>query len=402
MQIFFILGSHPALSIAEITAVLTMRQIAWKNVTSSNEALILDVPKAVAIDIAWFGGVIKIGTIITTTTVRLLIRSDQKSFITLLHRSDDARRVQFGVSVYKGEQGVQVDTYRALGQRVGMMTKQALQQQGVSVRFVTSKERVLSSVIVTKEHLLEHGAEFVFIVTRDRVFVGATTAVQAFEEYGARDFGRPVSDARSGMLPPKVAKMMVNLTATSPRPSPTRRGGDVVILDPFCGSGTILQEALLLGYTVIGSDKSPSAIKDAKKNLTWLRNNFPVSQYPSFQVFQSDIRKLGDYVSPSSIDAIVTEPYLGPALRAIPTEDKLKPVLQELTQLYVDAFEIFSRIVKPGGRVVFIFPVFQTTPPTALSTFVLPKITWKLEQTFLYGRPGQKVWREIGIFERKN
>ncbi len=338
MQIFFILGSHHLLSIADITAVLTMRQITWKSIASSDEVLIIDVPKDAAIDIAWFGGVVKWGRMIEEQEVNPTVLGSD-----------------FGVSVYQGDSHVSaeqlVEQWKR-AQKFGMELKRSAKHTGHVTRFVTSKQRALSSVIVEKEIFRHDGDEFVWIVLPDRILFGKTVAVQAFEEYGARDYGRPGSDARSGMLPPKVAKMMVNLACAT-------KGG--TILDPFCGSGTILQEALLLGYNCIGSDKSPSAVKDAKKNLDWLESHYSITQLPHYDIFQSDVRTLSQHVTRESIDAIVTEPYLGPALRMIPSEDKLKPVLQELTQFYVDACEVFSRIVKPGGRVVFIFPVFIPT-----------------------------------------
>ena len=84
-----------------------------------------------------------------------------------------------------------------------------------------------------------------------------TEAVQPFEQFSARDFGRPGRDDLSGMLPPKLAIIMINLAQT-PLNS--------ILLDPFCGSGTILSEAVLLGYTnLIGTDISEKAIADSKK-----------------------------------------------------------------------------------------------------------------------------------------
>lgn len=50
--------------------------------------------------------------------------------------------------------------------------------------------------------------------------------------------------------------------------------GDV-ILDPFCGSGTILTEAMLINYkNLIGADISPKAINDTKKNIEWIIRNY--------------------------------------------------------------------------------------------------------------------------------
>ena len=48
-----------------------------------------------------------------------------------------------------------------------------------------------------------------------------------------------------------------------------------LILDPFCGSGTVLQEALLMGFTqVAGTDLSPKAITDTKENIAWIKEKY--------------------------------------------------------------------------------------------------------------------------------
>lgn len=68
--------------------------------------------------------------------------------------------------------------------------------------------------------------------------------------------------------PPKVAQMMINLAG------PDRHK---ILLDPFCGSGTILQEAALLNFQKIyGSDQNSQAVKDSQVNLDWLRKNFGI------------------------------------------------------------------------------------------------------------------------------
>ena len=60
----------------------------------------------------------------------------------------------------------------------------------------------------------------------------------------------------AGSLRPAVAAAMVHLAGT---PSE-------VLLDPCCGSGTILVEAARSGWSAIGSDMSPAAIRAARLN----------------------------------------------------------------------------------------------------------------------------------------
>ena len=153
--------------------------------------------------------------------------------------------------------------------------------------------------------------------------IGITRSVQPFDEFSRRDYGRPNRDPRSGMLPPKLAQIMINLSRTQKT---------ATLLDPFCGSGTIIQEALLMGYTqVIGSDISQSAVENTKTNLAWLK-------LKAQQLIVSNVAALAKHVPAQSIDAVVTEPYLGPPLLGNVPLEHIKNTLHTLAALYHDAF----------------------------------------------------------------
>lgn len=68
-----------------------------------------------------------------------------------------------------------------------------------------------------------------------------------------RDYGRPARDARVGMLPPKLAQIMLNLSVKDEKSG--------TVLDPFCGTGVLLQEAALAGFDFIGSDIEPRMVE---------------------------------------------------------------------------------------------------------------------------------------------
>ena len=70
----------------------------------------------------------------------------------------------------------------------------------------------LASVVVTKNLLLEKGAEICIIGGKEKVYTAKTLVVQDFEDYGRRDYQRPVRDEQQGMIPPKVAQIMLNLS----------------------------------------------------------------------------------------------------------------------------------------------------------------------------------------------
>lgn len=380
MKCVFILGKNPELSAAEIMAVLPSAII----VAKTDLFLILENKEFDCQKILrQLGGTIKIGRVIGTEISTQIIADN------LLTEKKDGK-INFGISSYTGR--ITHNTKQQI-LKFGLEVKKILKDKGVSSRLVTSREDVLSSVVVAKNKCQE------FLILDDE-WLAKTCAVQEFEEYSVRDYGRPASDPKSGMLPPKLAKMMINLAQ-----APTT----ATILDPFCGSGTILQEAIVLGYqNVIGSDISQKAIDDTKKNLEWLKHNyqFSIINYQSFfnyQLFKIDVKDVSKNIEP--VDVIVTEPYLGPALSGRENKNQLDKIINELLALYLAAFGEFKKILKPGGRIVIIFPVFKINN----QTIKLP-ISDKIfaigfkrinSESLYYQRPGQRVSREIIVLENQ-
>jgi tRNA G10 N-methylase Trm11 len=224
----------------------------------------------------------------------------------------------------------------------------------------------------------------VYLGNGQELILGETLAVQPFKKLSQRDFGRPSRDDYSGMLPPKLAQMMINLA---------RGLHDEILLDPFCGSGTIITEAMLLGYTdLIGSDISPKAIADSNKNVEWMKKNFNLKMNPTLEV--QDALRLSSLHRGATIGAIVTETYLGPQRGKV----DIKKVSSELQTLYSEVLKECFRILKPGRRVVMAIPAFnggkQTIKLTVPAGFMQ-------KDSFLYGRAGQGVFRQILVLEKR-
>jgi len=254
----------------------------------------------------------------------------------------------------------------------------------------------------------DKGVEIIIIKNRDNYYIGKTLVVQPFKELSKRDYGRPSRDDYSGMLPPKLAKIMINLASDNIKHK---------LLDPFCGSGTVLTESLLMGYkNITGADKSAKAVDDTKKNVSWLRENYQLPN-ANVNIMQWDVRNLSQKIKQNSIDVIVAEAYLGPS-RMKENEKELRFVVRELESLYEQAFKQFAKILRTKGRVVIVLPVFKFSQATVflsskyinddfniinpLKDFSKNSV-FKLtnRSTIVYGRPSQKIWREIFILEKK-
>jgi len=316
----------------------------------------------------------------------------------------EGQKFHFGLSFYRiAGSGISRQKLKALGLEI----KKLLKERGASVRLVESQSGNLSSVDVVKNKLIDKGVELCLFAVGGTFLIGKTLAVQPFEEYSERDYGRPGRNAKRGMLPPKLARTMINLAA-APEGS--------LILDPFCGVGTVLQEAMLLGYRAIGSDIDEGAIADTKKNIEWLVREHG-AELPHATIEPMDVRKLDESVAADSVDAIVTEVDLGPPLQGGESETKVLSIEKSLSEFYAEALGLMKYALKPGARAVIAWPYFIERN-IAISVFdSLGGMGWNVVEpypsefqntyplsargTLLYGREGQHVFREIVILEKK-
>lgn len=389
MQYIFILGRNRELSHAEILSYLNKEKIKYSLADNAEDFLILEIDKLDAIEtLNNLGGTIKIGKILNT--FQDINEINEKGLITYLENFD--KKVFFGFSLYGFKNNIKKQI-----EILGLKIKKGLKQQKISSRLVISKEEILSSVIVKKNKLLTHGKEFL-ILSGKKIYLGETLAVQKFEEYSERDYGRPARDSLSGMLPPKLAKIMINLGQVKK---------DEILLDPFCGSGTILSEAMLLSIeNLIGADISKKAIEDSQQNLDWMTEKYKL-QTIDYKLQKLDVKNLSQKVENNSINKIITEPYLGPPLKGKETREKIQEIIAEISKIYLVAFKEFKKVLKNKGLAVVVFPIFKYNDELLKLNIKneIKKLGFKekiiLEnKKLIYSRPDQKVMREIVVWEK--
>src|SRR3989339_51929 len=396
MLYLFILGREPLLSLAEINSVLKKEKInfslkAWATPFCVIESeSILDVPFLMQ----ELGGTIKISLVfnqIETTpemsSEKLAEAIKEKTLPLLKEKGAGNKKVFFGLSFYN-HRTIKKNPSKFL-KNLGLEIKNTLEKNGIKSRLVTSNEDNLSSVTVKMNKLLSpRGAEIILADDEKNIWLAETKAVQPFDKFSERDFGRPGRDVFSGMLPPKLAKIMINLAETIKTAK---------LLDPFCGSGTILTEAGLMNYkNLFGSDNSPKAITDTEKNLAWGGGRAEIKV--------CDAQKLSECFQ-QKFEAIITEPFLGPPLRGGENKDQLLQTRKQLTDLYSSSLKEFHKILTDGGTVVMIWPIIgEVNLPLKEK---LKGIGWQIipllektafteeQKTISYFRPEQKVKREI-------
>lgn len=389
MRYVFCLGNTPDLATTELESVLKRQGITTTLTTLLPSVIAVETLSPLSVELLeLLGGTVKVAEALTELnpasddTVIDKIIAVLKNLI-----SEEHQRINFGLS-FSSEKSI--SNFPDLN-RWAKTIKDSLEQDGVKVRYVLPKPRELelSSVVVAKQKL----TEIQILTIRGKAVLAKTIWVQNFEQWNRRDYNRPAVDPHAGMLPPKVARMMVNIALVAPA-----NAGKCTILDPFCGVGTILAEALMVGANTIGSDVNHAQIEKTKKNLDWLTTtyNFEPNR---FHLYVCDAREISQKLSPNSVDAIVTEPDLGPNTNLAP-EKRTKTTLW-LERLYLDSLSDWKKILRPNGQVVMVLPSFRGGFDLVKNVVDKAKIMGYSLPTkpFLYFRPQAQVRRNICVFK---
>ena len=386
-----ILGRQPAISIAELERVYG--DVSW---FSDISALIQAPKEADYIDIQRLGGSQKAGKVVLQvpgkdwhTASQKIVQHYAKAW------AKQEGKITLGISAYGFKEGS-----RDI-QKTGLVLKSKLKQSGTSLRLIPNQEPALSTA--TSHHnklgLSENKVELIVVRGQSGIVVAESTGAQNITALAARDQGRPKRDAFVGMLPPKLAQMMINLAGplvadpdsdfTQPR-----------ILDPFCGTGVILQEAGLMRYAVYGTDLAEKMIRYSRDNLNWIQEKDALT-------INWFLRE-GDAMNTTwemPVDAVVAEGYLGQPFSAPPSNSKLVEVRGNTNHIISSFLTNLAGQIKPGTPVVLAVPAWKDldgnfthlpliTKVEDLGYSYAPMRTVRPDQ-LLYFRPDQVVAREI-------
>ena len=324
-------------------------------------------------------------------------------------------KMHLGLSLYGFKESVkQIEA-------TGLSLKKVIRKTGRSVRLVPNKEPELSSAQVFHNHLTgPTGWELVFIKNGNKTVVGQTVKVQDIDSYTLRDRGRPKRDTRVGMLPPKLAQTILNL-ATGKLPEDKLESiceipaGEVVprpqlgktVLDPFCGTGVVLQEAALAGYNVYGTDLEPRMVDYTKLNLAWLNANYHLEGSYQFNFEAGDAT---NHHWQQPIDFVAAETYLGRPFTSRPTPEVLAQTVADCNLIIKKFLQNIHGQLQPGARLCLAVPAWQTGKNVfkhlplvdQISEIGYNRISFEHSgETLLYYREDQVVARELLVLIRK-
>lgn len=397
-----LIGNHPAISTAELAAVLPDFQpkgyprpdlLAFETKSDLDQAFLNRL-----------GGIIMLAKRVVGDDVKL----------------EDVPQVL--ATELQEVKGKAVFALRSIGvpprhaQEMYMTCKKALKSKGMASRFVGNERNHAKAIQLHDEELLnpKRGCELVILQGKTDLWVGRTVAAQHVKAYTKRDMEKPVRDTTVGLLPPKLAQILLNFGSylakgeKSPNSKVQIPKSPLTVFDPFCGTGVIPIEAMLRGDHVLASDLSEKAVKGTEKNVEWTRKTYAIlKKNVDVTVWKQNAVK--PFELKERPDVIVTEGTLGPALKSRPTVKEAETMCRDAEELTV-AFLKNCKETLPGVPVVLTLPVWYAQKRMIWLTKIwdkLPELGFSpvlpphVEPTnpgrfsLLYRRADQFVGREV-------
>lgn len=388
MEHIAILGRLPSLSLAELERMYGADAL---TPLSASACLI----KNAAPDVQQLGGITKVGRVTLRTrssSWNEVSKEIVRTYVNKWHANSGKQTL--GISIYDW------DISPRDIQKMGLAIKSSLKRHDVSLRLIPNTEAILNTA--TSHHnklgLSENKTELLIVKSRHNVVIAESTGAQNITALAARDQGRPKRDAFVGMLPPKLALTMVNLAAGN---SDRKR-----LLDPFCGTGVVLQEAALRGFNVYGTDLSEKMIDYSKINLAWLADTHNVS--PDVLLQQQDAIT-ATWQSP--IDVVATETYLGQPFSAPPAPDKLVKVRRITNEIISSFLTNLAPQIASGTPLCVAVPAWRDTSGQFSHLPLIENVgalgyrrvafVHATEHDLIYYREDQVVARQLLILIRK-
>ena len=394
MKYVAIAGRQPLISLAEIQALydkaarLVGKKLVFFEVNEDDE-------ENISPDINRLGGSLKLGRFFDTDFSKLA------KFLATTHPEG---KITLGISDFSKQKK------SGLAKQKSMELKRNLARVGRSVRVITSNEPEISSATAHHNQLGEKAGCFeIFLIDREIYLSLGTQNITAYTE---RDQARPARDAKVGMLPPKLAQILINLCGKLPE--------GARVLDPFCGTGVVLQEAAIMGYVPYGTDLNGRMVEYSKKNLSWLFNE---RNQKRFKLLSSLIQKkdqilnaisVGDatnFTWEGEIDAVAFEGYLGAPMSKPPVDIKFKTEKAKCREIAMGFLKNITPQIKSGTPVVMALPAWLRENGKYAGLNILDEIQemgynfekfQDLSQSdLLYYREGQIVAREIIVIRKR-
>lgn len=306
-EYLFIFGRDPKLSFLELMSYFKSHGIEYEIIKHEKEVCVILLSEKLDFGkiLNDLGGTVKIGEV----------------FEEYIYKGSK-NKLNFGISVYKGKD------------ILTEILKKEYKKEKVKAMLRKPRDKVFMPSEILSKNLIE------FLVF-DK-YIARTIAFFNPKKYKERDETRP-KQMLLHQVSLRLAKILINL-------SQARNS----LLDPFCGVGTILQEGMVNNLDIVGLDIDQESVDASKKNLEWLKENFNLNR--KFKIIKGDAGKLTRYLKRNSIEAIATEPDLGPYFRKFPNKIEVEKTISRLNKMYYDFLLQSHEILKKNGKIAIILP----------------------------------------------
>lgn len=374
----FVLGKNWTLSIAELLEYLTDRAIDYEIVDYSRTAIILDLhryfePRELGDIQEALGGCYKIGKVVSNFNKDIAVRAfpaegnihrDARGrlrecpWVDRIWGNVKGKKIKFGFSTYPLVNYESDIDLKKLTLGLDEWTKRTLSEKGARRAVYYAYDdtdpdnpdmpnMALWPQTVAEQTLYKPpNSEILILLTTNRMYIANTIVLYDSMLQKYRDESRPYVAAEISTSP-KICRTLLNLAGA--------RRGDT-ILDPFCGTGTLLMEGALLGMRVIGIELDGNTAQGARSNLKWLGKD--LGEHLDYKVVKGDARDANKLIQ-ETVDAVAFEPELGPVFDNPPQPKKAKSIIDDLIKLYKQTLNAIATRLRPGGRVGMTLPVIN-------------------------------------------
>lgn len=223
------------------------------------------------------------------------------------------------------------------------ISKKIIKENWLNPRFINQDFKNISSVAIIKEALIKKWTDFNLLFLDNKTFFWKTIFVQDIYGYSNRDYGKD-RDMNVGMLPPKLAQIMINLSKWK------------VIYDPFVWLWTVLIESVYMwNKKIFGSDLNERMIKTANWNLEKLQQNFDFKKHIVLQ----NAKYIHEIDFLNEVDSVISEWYLWEIMtKNNISQERIEQQRKKLSDLYEWFFSWLKKL-NFKWSIVISFPFWE-------------------------------------------
>jgi len=321
---FFILGRNPKLSRAEVLSFLRARNRIYREIFFEENLLVIETNEGEKFNIQEFGGIMHLGEI--------TFEGEDEELKKYLKENEIVPADKFSYGIYGT-----LDT-EVLKEKFKSEHKKASQKHGQKLLELQGGKKIKNPK--ADFYIFFHKKENI-------IYQGLVSQTHDPTEVKKRDMEKPTRREELA-ISPRLSKILINLSEAKPHDK---------LLDPFCGIGGILAEALIKRINVYGIDKEKEATEGAKQNLNWLSAEYATNtkEY-KYTIENNDSRRAPDL----QFNAIATEAPLGKLLTKKPSEKQAKQIIQNFESYILPILRQLKKIKKPSAKIAITFPVIRT------------------------------------------